>query len=158
MSQKVAEKHEPKSAFIVERGTKGFSTPKIEGKLSLRACIIGEVVLDGAEVPEENLLPNASGLAGPFGCLNVARTGIAWGAIGAAEFCWHRACDYVLTRRQFGRPLASNQLIQKKLADVQTEIMLGLHAALRLSRLIDKGASASAKSPVALPPQRLALS
>jgi glutaryl-CoA dehydrogenase len=125
--------------FIVERGTKGFSTPKIEGKLSLRASITGEIVLDGAFVPEGNILPNASGLAGPFGCLNVARTGIAWGAIGAAEFCWHRARDYVLNRKQFGRPLAANQLIQKKLADMQTEITLGLHAALRLSRLIDQG-------------------
>jgi glutaryl-CoA dehydrogenase len=125
--------------FIIERGTKGFSTPKIEGKLSLRASITGEVVLDGAFVPEENILPNVAGLAGPFGCLNVARTGIAWGVIGAAEFCWHRARDYVLTRKQFGRPLAANQLIQKKLADMQTEITLGLHGALRLSRMIDKG-------------------
>jgi glutaryl-CoA dehydrogenase len=125
--------------FLVERGTKGLATPKIEGKLSLRASITGELVLDGAIVPEENLLPNVSGLAGPFGCLNVARAGIAWGAIGAAEFCWHRARDYVLTRKQFGRPLAANQLIQKKLADMQTEITLGLHAALRLSRLIDEG-------------------
>ena len=125
--------------FIVERGTKGLATPKIEGKLSLRASITGELVLDGAFVPEENLLPNVSGLAGPFGCLNVARTGIAWGAMGAAEFCWHRARDYVLTRKQFGRPLAANQLVQKKLADIQTEIALGLHAALRLSRLIDAG-------------------
>jgi len=125
--------------FLVERGTKGLATPKIEGKLSLRASITGELVLDGAVVPEENLLPNVSGLAGPFGCLNVARAGIAWGAMGAAEFCWHRARDYVLTRKQFGRPLAANQLIQKKLADMQTEIALGLHAALRLSRLIDEG-------------------
>jgi len=125
--------------FLIERGTKGFSTPKIEGKLSLRASITGEVVLEGAIVPEDNLLPNVSGLAGPFGCLNVARAGIAWGAIGAAEFCWHRARDYVLTRKQFGRPLAANQLVQKKLADMQTEIALGLHAALRLSRLIDQG-------------------
>ncbi|HEX8827924.1 MAG TPA: acyl-CoA dehydrogenase [Xanthobacteraceae bacterium] len=125
--------------FLVERGTKGLATPKIEGKLSLRASITGELVLDGAMVPEENLLPNVSGLAGPFGCLNVARTGIAWGAMGAAEFCWHRARDYVLTRKQFGRPLAANQLVQKKLADMQTEITLGLHAALRLSRLIDEG-------------------
>ncbi|MGC1778524.1 MAG: acyl-CoA dehydrogenase [Xanthobacteraceae bacterium] len=125
--------------FLVERGTKGFSTPKIEGKLSLRASITGEIVLEGAVVPEENLLPNVSGLAGPFGCLNVARAGIAWGAIGAAEFCWHRARDYALTRKQFGRPLAANQLVQKKLADMQTEITLGLHAALRLSRLIDAG-------------------
>ena len=128
--------------FIVERGTKGFSTPKIEGKLSLRASITGEMVLDGAVVPEENMLPNVSGLAGPFGCLNVARAGIAWGAMGAAEFCWHRARDYVLTRKQFGRPLAANQLVQKKLADMQTEITLGLHAALRLSRLIEQGKAA----------------
>ena len=125
--------------FIVERGTKGFSTPKIEGKLSLRASITGEVVLEGAVVPEENILPNVSGLAGPFGCLNMARTGIAWGAMGAAEFCWHRARDYTLNRKQFGRPLAANQLVQKKLADMQTEITLGLHAALRLCRLIDQG-------------------
>jgi glutaryl-CoA dehydrogenase len=125
--------------FLVERGTKGFSTPKIHGKLSLRASITGEIVLEGAVVPEENLLPNVSGLAGPFGCLNVARAGIAWGAIGAAEFCWHRARDYALNRKQFGRPLAANQLVQKKLADMQTEITLGLHAALRLSRLIDAG-------------------
>src|ERR1700683_3937971 len=108
--------------FLVERGTKGFSTPKIEGKLSLRAAITGEVVLEGAVVPEDNLLPNVSGLAGPFGCLNVARAGIAWGAMGAAEFCWHRARDYVLQRKQFGRPLAANQLIQKKLADMPAAI------------------------------------
>jgi glutaryl-CoA dehydrogenase len=125
--------------FIVERGTKGLLTPKLEGKLSLRASITGELVLDGALVPEDNILPNVAGLAGPFGCLNVARSGIAWGAIGAAEFCWHRARDYVLNRKQFGRPLAANQLIQKKLADMQTEITLGLHAALRLSRMIDAG-------------------
>jgi glutaryl-CoA dehydrogenase len=125
--------------FIVERGTKGFTTPKIEGKLSLRASVTGEIVLEGAVVPEDNILPNVSGLAGPFGCLNVARTGISWGAIGAAEFCWHRARDYVLNRKQFGRPLAANQLVQKKLADMQTEITLGLHAALRLSRMIEAG-------------------
>ena len=125
--------------FIVERDTKGFSTPKIEGKLSLRASITGEVVLEGAVVPEDNLLPNVSGLAGPFGCLNMARTGIAWGAMGAAEFCWHRARDYVLARKQFGRPLAANQLIQKKLADMQTEIALGLQGALRLTRMIEQG-------------------
>ena len=125
--------------FLVERDTKGFFTPKIEGKLSLRASITGEIVLEGAIIPEDNLLPNASGLAGPFGCLNVARAGIAWGAIGAAEFCWHRARQYALDRKQFGRPLAANQLIQKKLADMQTEITLGLHAALRMSRLIDQG-------------------
>jgi glutaryl-CoA dehydrogenase len=123
--------------FIVERGTKGFSTPKIEGKLSLRASVSGEVVLDNAVVPETNLLPNAKGLAGPFGCLNRARYGIAWGAMGAAEFCWHRARQYVLDRKQFGRPLAANQLVQKKLADMQTEITLGLAGALRLGRLLE---------------------
>jgi glutaryl-CoA dehydrogenase len=123
--------------FIVERGTKGFSTPKIEGKLSLRASITGEIVLEGAVVPEENLLPNVKGLAGPFGCLNMARYGIAWGAMGAAEFCWHRARQYVLDRKQFGKPLAANQLVQKKLADMQTEITLGLHSALRLGRMLE---------------------
>src|ERR1700716_763414 len=128
--------------FLVERGTKGFSTPKIEGKLSLRTSVTGEVVLEGAVVPEENILPNVKGLAGPFGCLNVARAGIAWGAIGAAEFCWHRARQYVLDRKQFGRPLAANQLVQKKLADMQTEITLGLHAAYRLGRLMDEGRAA----------------
>jgi glutaryl-CoA dehydrogenase len=117
-------------------------TPKIEGKLSLRASVTGEIVLDGAVVPEAALLPNAKGLAGPFGCLNNARYGIAWGAIGAAEFCWQRARQYVLDRKQFGRPLAANQLIQKKLADMQTEIALGLQAALRLGRLIDQGKAA----------------
>ncbi|HVY56462.1 MAG TPA: acyl-CoA dehydrogenase [Xanthobacteraceae bacterium] len=128
--------------FIVERGTAGFSTPKIEGKLSLRASITGEIVLDGAMVPEENLLPNAQGLSGPFGCLNNARYGIAWGSMGAAEFCWHRARQYVLDRKQFGRPLAANQLVQKKLADMQTEIALGLQGALRLGRLLDQGRAA----------------
>ncbi len=128
--------------FIVERGTKGFSTPKIEGKLSLRCSITGEIVLSDCVVPEENLLPNAQGLAGPFGCLNSARYGIAWGAMGAAEFCWHAARQYVLDRKQFGRPLAANQLIQKKLADMQTEIALGLHAALRLGRLLEAGKAA----------------
>jgi glutaryl-CoA dehydrogenase len=128
--------------FIVERGTKGFSTPKIEGKLSLRASITGEVVLDDALVPEENLLPNVKGLAGPFGCLNNARYGIAWGTMGAAEFCWHRARQYVLDRKQFGRPLAANQLIQKKLADMQTEIALGLAGALQLGRLLEAGKAA----------------
>ena len=123
--------------FIVERGTKGFSTPKIEGKLSLRASVTGEVVLENAVVPEGNLLPNAKGLAGPFGCLNRARYGIAWGAMGAAEFCWHAARQYTLDRKQFGRPLAANQLIQKKLADMQTEIALGLAGALRLGRLME---------------------
>ncbi len=124
--------------FIVERGTQGFSSPKIEGKLSLRASITGEIVLDGAVVPEENLLPNVSGLKGPFGCLNRARYGIAWGALGAAEFCWHRARDYVLERKQFGRPLAATQLVQKKLADMQTEITIGLQACLRAGRLMDE--------------------
>src|SRR5713226_555315 len=128
--------------FLVERGTEGLSTPKIEGKLSLRASITGEIVLADAFVPEENLLPNVKGLAGPFGCLNVARAGIAWGAIGAAEFCWHRARQYVLDRKQFGRPLAANQLVQKKLADMQTEITLGLHAAYRLGRLLEEGRAA----------------
>jgi glutaryl-CoA dehydrogenase len=128
--------------FVVERGTKGFSTPKIEGKLSLRASITGEIVLDGAFVAEANLLPNAEGLSGPFGCLNKARYGIAWGAMGAAEFCWHRARQYTLDRRQFGRPLAANQLIQKKLADMQTEITLGLFGALQLGRLLDAGKAA----------------
>ncbi|RPG51625.1 MAG: acyl-CoA dehydrogenase [Gammaproteobacteria bacterium TMED1] len=124
--------------FIVERGMAGFSTPKIEGKFSLRASVTGEIVLDNVEVPEENLLPNISGLGGPFGCLNKARFGIAWGAMGAAEFCWQAARKYTLDRHQFGRPLAANQLIQKKLADMQTEITLGLQGALRLGRLMDE--------------------
>jgi glutaryl-CoA dehydrogenase len=128
--------------FLVERGTKGFSTNVIEGKLSLRASVTGEVVLDGALVPEENLLPKAEGLGGPFACLNSARYGIVWGAMGAAEFCWHRARQYVLDRKQFGRPLAANQLIQKKLADMQTEITLGLQGALRLGRLLEQGRAA----------------
>jgi glutaryl-CoA dehydrogenase len=128
--------------FIVDRGTKGFSTPKIEGKLSLRASITGEIVLADCVVPEENLLPNAKGLAGPFGCLNNARYGIAWGAMGAAEFCWHRARQYTLDRKQFNRPLAANQLVQKKLADMQTEIALGLAGALRLGRMLEKGQAA----------------
>jgi glutaryl-CoA dehydrogenase len=127
--------------FIVERG-KGFSTPKIEGKLSLRTSVTGEVVLEDAFVPEDNLLPNVSGLAGPFGCLNMARYGISWGAMGAAEFCWHRARQYVLDRKQFGRPLAANQLMQKKLADMQTEIALGLQGALRLGRMLEDGKAA----------------
>ena len=128
--------------FIVERDTKGFSTPKIEGKLSLRTSVTGEVVLADAFVPEENLLPNVSGLAGPFGCLNMARYGIAWGAMGAAEFCWHRARQYTLDRKQFNRPLAANQLVQKKLADMQTEIALGLQGALRLGRMLEQGKAA----------------
>src|SRR5262249_35893924 len=128
--------------FIVETDSNGFSTPKIEGKLSLRTSVTGEVVLDGVGVPEDNLLPNVKGLAGPFGCLNMARYGIVWGAMGAAEDCWHRARQYVLDRKQFGRPLAANQLIQKKLADMQTEITLGLHGAYRLGRLIEAGRAA----------------
>jgi glutaryl-CoA dehydrogenase len=125
--------------FVVERGTQGFSTPKIEGKMSLRASITGQIVLEDAFVPEENLLPNAKGLAGPFGCLNKARYGIAWGAMGAAEFCWHAARRYTLERKQFGRPLAATQLVQKKLADMQTEIALGLQGCLRMGRLMDAG-------------------
>ncbi len=128
--------------FIVERGTKGFSTPKIEGKFSLRASVTGEIVLDDCLVPAENLLPNVRGLSGPFGCLNRARYGISWGAMGAAEFCWHAARTYTMERKQFGRPLAANQLIQKKLADMQTEITLGLLGALRLGRLMDEGKAA----------------
>lgn len=124
--------------FVVERGMKGFSTPKIEGKMSLRASITGEIVLEDVEVPEENLLPNVTGLAGPFGCLNKARYGISWGAMGAAEFCWQAARQYTLDRKQFGRPLAANQLVQKKLADMQTEIVLGLQGALRVGRLMDE--------------------
>ncbi len=125
--------------FIVEREMKGFSTPKIVGKLSLRASITGEIVLDDVFVPEENLLPNARGLAGPFGCLNKARYGIAWGSMGAAEDCFRRARQYTLDRKQFGRPLAANQLIQLKLADMETEIALGLQAALIVGRNMDAG-------------------
>ncbi len=123
--------------FLLERGMKGLETPKIDGKFSLRASVTGMIQMDEVFVPEENLLPEASGLAGPFGCLNRARFGIAWGALGAAEFCWHMARDYTLERKQFGRPLAANQLIQKKLADMQTEIALGLQGVLRLGRLMD---------------------
>jgi glutaryl-CoA dehydrogenase len=125
--------------FILERGMKGLAAPRIEGKFSLRASTTGEVVMDQVFVPEENLLAGVSGLKGPFTCLDKARYGIAWGALGAAEFCWHAARNYVLARNQFGRPLAANQLIQKKLADMQTEIALGLQAALRLGRLADAG-------------------
>jgi glutaryl-CoA dehydrogenase len=128
--------------FILEKGMKGLSAPKIEGKFSLRASTTGEIVMDNVEVPEENRLPNAKGLGGPFGCLNNARYGIAWGALGAAEFCWHRARQYTLERKQFGRPLAANQLIQKKLADMQTEISIGLQACLRVGRLKDEGRAA----------------
>ncbi|MEM9472084.1 MAG: acyl-CoA dehydrogenase [Pseudomonadota bacterium] len=125
--------------FIVERDTKGFSTPKIEGKFSLRASVTGEIVLDNVEVPEDALMPNTRGLSGPFGCLNKARYGIAWGVMGAAEDCWHRARQYTLDRKQFGRPLAATQLVQKKLADMQTEITLGLHGCLALGRGLEAG-------------------
>jgi len=125
--------------FLLEKGMKGLSTPKIEGKFSLRASVTGEVVMDNVFVPEENVLPNVSGLKGPFSCLNKARYGISWGALGAAEFCWHAARNYTLDRKQFGRPLAANQLVQLKLVNMQTEITLGLHSVLRLGRLIDEG-------------------
>ncbi|RMH48970.1 MAG: acyl-CoA dehydrogenase [Alphaproteobacteria bacterium] len=125
--------------FILEKGMKGLSAPKIAGKMSLRTSVTGEIVMDGVEVGEDALLPGVEGLKGPFGCLNRARYGIAWGAMGAAEFCWHAARAYGLERRQFGRPLAQNQLYQRKLADMQTEIALGLHAALRVGRMMDAG-------------------
>ena len=125
--------------YVLEKGMKGLSAPKIEGKFSLRASITGEIVMDGVFVPTENLLPNVKGLKGPFGCLNKARFGISWGALGAAEFCWHAARQYTLDRMQFGKPLAANQLIQKKLADMQTEITLGLQSVLRVGRLLDEG-------------------
>jgi glutaryl-CoA dehydrogenase len=125
--------------FVLEKGMKGLTAPKIGGKLSLRASITGEIVMDGVEVPEAALLPNVSGLKGPFGCLNRARYGISWGALGAAEDCWHRARSYTLERKQFNRPLAATQLVQKKLADMQTEIALGLQASLRVGRLFDEG-------------------
>ena len=128
--------------YILERGMKGLSAPKIEGKFSLRASITGEIVMDEVFVPEENLLPSVQGLKGPFGCLNSARYGIAWGALGAAEFCWHAARQYTMDRVQFGRPLAANQLIQKKLADMMTEITLGLQGCLRLGRMKDLGQAA----------------
>jgi glutaryl-CoA dehydrogenase len=128
--------------FILEKGMKGLSAPKIEGKFSLRTSVTGEIVMDDVLVPKENLLPGVEGLKGPFGCLNSARYGIAWGALGAAEACWHAARQYALDRKQFGRPLAANQLIQKKLADMQTEIALGLQGCLRLGRLKDEGKAA----------------
>ncbi|MEO0542985.1 MAG: acyl-CoA dehydrogenase [Pseudomonadota bacterium] len=128
--------------FILEKGLKGLSAPKIEGKLSLRASVTGEIVMDGVEVDEDALLPNVQGLKGPFGCLNRARYGIAWGVMGAAEDCWHRARTYGLDRQQFGKPLAQTQLFQKKLADMQTEITLGLHAALRVGQMMDEGQAA----------------
>ena len=134
--------------FILEKGMKGLSAPKIEGKFSLRASITGEIVMDNVFVPSENMLPNAKGLSGPFGCLNKARYGIAWGALGAAEFCWHAARQYTLDRKQFGKPLASTQLIQKKLADMQTEITTGLFSCLQAGRLMDAGT---------LPPEAISL-
>ncbi len=128
--------------FILDKGMAGLSAPKIEGKFSLRASITGEVVMDDVYVPADNLLPDVQGLKGPMGCLNSARYGIAWGALGAAEFCWRAARQYTLDRKQFGRPLAANQLVQKKLADMQTEIALGLQGCLRLGRLKDEGRAA----------------
>ncbi|MEM5314134.1 acyl-CoA dehydrogenase [Paraburkholderia sp. JHI869] len=128
--------------FILEKGWKGLSAPAIHGKVGLRASITGEIVLDEVFVPEENIMPGVKGLRGPFTCLNSARYGIAWGALGAAESCWHTARQYVLDRKQFGRPLAANQLIQKKLADMQTEITLGLQGCLRLGRMKDEGTAA----------------
>ncbi len=125
--------------FVLEKGMKGLSAPKIEGKFSLRASITGEIVMDQVFVPAENLLPNVKGLKGPFGCLNKARYGISWGAMGAAEFCWMQSRQYTLDRMMFGKPLAATQLVQKKLADMQTEITLGLQGALRLGRLMDEG-------------------
>ncbi len=135
--------HEGKiKGFVLEKGMKGLSSPKIEGKLSLRASITGEIVMDGVVVSEEALLPHVEGLKGPFGCLNRARYGISWGVMGAAEFCWHAARQYGLDRKQFGKPLAQTQLFQKKLADMQTEITLGLTACLRVGRLMDEGNAA----------------
>ncbi|MCA9899736.1 MAG: acyl-CoA dehydrogenase [Anaerolineales bacterium] len=128
--------------FILEKGMKGLSAPKTEGKFSLRASITGEIVMDEVPVPDQNLLPNVQGLKGPFGCLNKARYGISWGALGAAEFCWHAARQYTLDRTQFGRPLAANQLIQLKLANMMTEISLGLQGSLRVGRLLDEGKAA----------------
>jgi len=128
--------------FLLERGMQGLSMPPLHGKFSLRASSTGRIVMDEVRVPEANLLPGVSGLKGPFGCLNRARYGICWGALGAAEFCWHRARQYVLDRKQFGKPLAANQLIQLKLADMQTEIALGLHSVLRLGRLMDEDKAA----------------
>ena len=125
--------------FIVERGMDGFTTPKIDGKLSLRASITGEIVLDDVFVPAENLLPNVKGLRGPFSCLNKARYGISWGSMGAAEACWHGAHSYAMERIVFGKPIAATQLVQKKLADMQTDIALGLQGALRLGRMLDEG-------------------
>jgi glutaryl-CoA dehydrogenase len=125
--------------FVLEKGMAGLSAPKIDGKLSLRASITGMLMMDGVEVGEDALLPEVQGLKGPFGCLNRARYGISWGSMGAAEDCWHRARAYTMERKQFGRPLAQTQLVQKKLADMQTEITLGLQASLRVGRLFDEG-------------------
>ncbi len=125
--------------FVLDKGLKGLSAPKIHGKMSLRASVTGQIVLDGVEAPETALLPNVEGLAGPFGCLNNARYGIAWGALGSAETCWHAARSYTLERKQFGRPLAANQIVQLKLANMQTEIAIGLQACLRVGRLKDEG-------------------
>ncbi|MCY4095832.1 MAG: acyl-CoA dehydrogenase family protein, partial [Gammaproteobacteria bacterium] len=125
--------------FVVERGADGFATPRIEGKMSLRSSVTGQIVLDDVHVPKDAMFPTVRGLAGPFGCLNRARYGIAWGSMGAAEFCLQAARQYTLDRTQFGRPLAANQLIQKKLADMQTDIALGLQGALRIGRLMDEG-------------------
>src|SRR6186713_1338256 len=136
---KSAEHNNQIRGFILEKGMKGLSAPKIGGKLSLRASVTGEIVMEGVEVPESALLPNVSGLKGPFGCLNRARYGISWGAMGAAEDCMARARQYTLDRKQFGRPLAATQLVQKKLADMQTEIALGLQGSLRVGRLMDEG-------------------
>ncbi|MBO6637703.1 MAG: acyl-CoA dehydrogenase [Roseitalea sp.] len=138
-----SEAHDGKiRGFVLEKGMKGLSAPKIGGKLSLRASITGEIVMDNVEVGEDALLPHVEGLKGPFGCLNRARYGISWGVMGAAEFCWHAARQYGLDRKQFGRPLAQTQLFQKKLADMQTEITLGLQGAMRVGRLMDEGAAA----------------
>ena len=128
--------------FVLEKGMKGLSAPKIDGKFSLRASVTGEIVMDQVFVPDANLLPNVKGLKGPFGCLNKARYGISWGALGAAEFCWMQARQYTMDRMMFGKPLAQTQLIQKKLADMQTEISLGLQASLRVGRLMDEGRAA----------------
>jgi glutaryl-CoA dehydrogenase len=138
-----SEAHDNKiRGFVLEKGMSGLSAPKVDGKLSLRASVTGEIVMDGVEVGEDALLPNVQGLKGPFGCLNRARYGIAWGVMGAAEFCWHAARQYGLDRKQFGKPLAQTQLFQKKLADMQTEITLGLQGALRVGRLMDEGRGA----------------
>lgn len=138
-----SEAHDGKiRGFVLEKGVKGLSAPKIEGKLSLRASVTGEIVMENVEVGEDALLPGVEGLKGPFGCLNRARYGIGWGTMGAAEDCWHRARTYGLDRKQFGKPLAQTQLFQKKLADMQTEIALGLQAALRVGRLMDEGRAA----------------